>query len=345
MIETEYLEPFFEKNNIPIVFACDNNLLYMLSVALKSLIENTNKDKNYDIIIINNDFSSETKKKLISMLEKKHNANLRFINIDNYLEKFDQSIFYTPSIYTKAAYFRLFIPLIFKNFSKILYFDSDLVFHCDVSEIFNMHLDDKFLLASKDFGVHFKLGEKNEKDMYYHYLKNDFLKLKDYNGYFQSGVMLIDVKKFIENNIFEKSIETLRQIKTPLHVEQDILNVVLKGHVKFLHYKYNITTVLNLIATSNKIKKCLQKNLYKEYKEAQKDIKILHNCSYKPYCFKNKIKIHKSFWQYAKTTPFCDELEKLRKTNIKTGNTIDYQTSFWRKLKIFCKMLENVRVL
>ena len=83
MIETEYLEPFFEKNNIPIVFACDNNLLYMLSVALKSLIENTNKDKNYDIIIINNDFSSETKKKLISMLEKKHNANLRFINIDN----------------------------------------------------------------------------------------------------------------------------------------------------------------------------------------------------------------------------------------------------------------------
>ena len=47
------------------------------------------------------------------------------------------------------------------------------------------------------------------------YLKN-ILKLEPGIDYFQAGVLLINNKKFVEENIFDKLIEKLEQIKRVL---------------------------------------------------------------------------------------------------------------------------------
>lgn len=59
-------------------------------------------------------------------------------------------------------------------------------------------------------------------------------------GYFNAGVLLINLKKWREEHIYEKSIEFLRNnSESIVNHDQDVLNVVCGKKTKMLSYTWN----------------------------------------------------------------------------------------------------------
>ena len=62
------------------------------------------------------------------------------------------------------------------------------------------------------------------------------------NQYFNSGFLIINIEKYIKNNIAEKAIELLKKNSYP-HMDQDVLNILLDEEVIVSkNFKYNLVT-------------------------------------------------------------------------------------------------------
>jgi lipopolysaccharide biosynthesis glycosyltransferase len=65
------------------------------------------------------------------------------------------------------------------------------------------------------------------------------LGLKDCENYFNSGCMICNINKMREDNLTEKLIEKLYEIKNPRFVDQCILNAVCNGKVQYIYISNN----------------------------------------------------------------------------------------------------------
>ena len=78
------IKPIFKgKNVLPIVFAFNDEYSKYFSVALQSLIENSSKNYNYDIVALISNVQEDNKKTLLKMIP--NNFSLRFFNMKEYL--------------------------------------------------------------------------------------------------------------------------------------------------------------------------------------------------------------------------------------------------------------------
>ena len=126
------IKPFFDNNKITIVFSVDNNFFPLLAVAIESIIIHSTINNKYDINILCEEFLSLDKQnKIIRQAENIDNINIRFINISSITDRYDNNIFYTRRSFTKAAYYRLFIPEVFNDYERAVYFDCDIILQCD----------------------------------------------------------------------------------------------------------------------------------------------------------------------------------------------------------------------
>jgi lipopolysaccharide biosynthesis glycosyltransferase len=100
-----------------VVFATDRGYLQHLAVALASLLEN---NSGMNIYVINNDILGSDWKKLEKLLVGKDS-----ILIDSKINDSQIESLITHSYFTKAMYYRLFIPDIVKG-DRALYLDADI---------------------------------------------------------------------------------------------------------------------------------------------------------------------------------------------------------------------------
>ena len=273
-------------NEISCAFSTDNNYAPYLGVAIKSLIDNSSKENNYGIYILEENLSNEYKLKL-SSITNSENIKIKFINLSQIYKKYSEDIFYTRGHLTKAMYNRCFIPEIFKNFEKIMYFDCDLIFMKDISNLFNINLKNKCVGVVKDTGI---------------YVYNDYciniLNLKDYSNYFNSGVMVFDLKTIKTESFSNEFIKILKQKNNILYFpDQDVLNIMLKDKIYFLDEKWNFQNgILSLYP--DKINE-------KEY--FTKDIYILHYTAIKPWNDSSLINAEK-FFEISRKSTFYEEI-------------------------------------
>lgn len=255
------------------------------SVAITSIIYNKNKTSNYDIYIVGHSISNESKNKLKTLETKQ--VTINFINTDKKLAyNFGENKYVS-----QTACLKFYLPELFPNLDKILYLDSDIIVEKDLSELFNTDIKDFYVASVVDFGVsnlklHFK--ELNYK----------------YEKYFNSGVMLLNLKKMRENNITEKLID-YKQKQINFYMDQDAFNMVLNPFVKWIDYKYNFQYCLLLIDGNKKnINKIYNADAYKTLKRKGKGATIIHYAyMYKPWLYDIKT-ITKLFIKYYKKSPY-----------------------------------------
>jgi lipopolysaccharide biosynthesis glycosyltransferase len=294
------ITPAYSKDNIAIVLSSDDNYVPYLAVCLKSIIQNIS-NHNYDICILNDGMKPENKQKIKNMELK--NVSIRFISVTSLLNNIGD-LFYIYDHFSVATYYRFFIPELFNNYSKILYLDCDMIIQEDVAELYNTDLQESYIAAVRDV----EMFRACYNDYYYgsnwtQYL-TDTLKMKKTSDYFQAGVMLFDIKKLNTFNFREKCIRFLSSIR-PIYVDQCIMNHVLQGHVKYLDYKWNVQWQIPIYA---KIEQCLPISLYEQYKASLESPKIIHYAGRvkpwsAPYLQRADI-----WWQYARMTPFYEEI-------------------------------------
>ena len=289
------LLPTFSRNNISIVFNCDENYAKYLSVTIQSIIQHASPEKNYDLIVLNLDISSDTQEKLQSMILNHKNFSIRFYNMENYVKTYQVDKLVTFRHIKSAAYYRIFIIDLLKNYDKAIYLDADLIVNTDIAKLYEINLENHAIAAVRDIYIS-QITPENEFVFsgFYQYAQK-FLNISNLNNYFNSGVMLINIKKAGTKEYWNKLIAKAKE-NSSLLVDQDVLNSIFYKDVKLLDTNWN--TQLNFGA----------KTLSSLYTKETKEIKIFHFCSeYKPW-LDTTLKYSYLWWNYARMTPFYEEI-------------------------------------
>ena len=254
-----------------VVFATDRGYLQHLAVALASLLEN---NSGMNIYIINNDMSGADWKKLEKLFIGKDSKLINSKIDDSQIE-----CLITHSHFTKAMYYRLFIPDIVKG-DKALYLDTDIVVNQRIDDLYNTEISDTFIAAVVNPGIN------NQSD----------LGMEHSAKYFNSGVMLINLEYWRAYNVKEKVIEFVgRKPEVIQFPDQDGLNSVINGNWLELHPKYNLHTGLL----------CINYPPDSPIKEAIDNPTIIHYTgSPKPWHFRSNHRYKRFYWKYLKMTPF-----------------------------------------
>ena len=328
------IKPIFDKNYIPIVFATDDNFVPYLYVAMYSLISNADENNNYDINILYSKLNEHNISRLASLAQK--NISIRFLDMTEYMNKYSD-VWYTHWNYSDAVYYRFFISEIFSNYEKVLYLDGDVIFNCDIAELYNVELGKNYIAAIQDISQQMQnyVGEK---------YRENILNIKREN-YFNAGIIVFNIKELQKISFFDNCISTLAQLKNPVFQDQDVLNKVCDGHVKYLPYNYNL--MWNCLHYYTDAKDRMPETTYNEYKEAWKNPKIIHYAgAYKPWK-QPWLEYSDLFWKYARQTPFYEEIiynncksETIKDVRGIIKNVIQRQKIYLNYLK--CKVLKIV---
>lgn len=279
---------FEKKNTIPIVFSTDDNYLPYLGVALQSLIDCSSEDKKYQVVVMHTKLSPSNQYRL----ERMSTSNIKITckNISNLIKgiPFSSNIDYI----TVETFYRFIIPDLFPTNDKIIYLDADLVLLNDIANLFEQDIGDCVLGAVRQINNYQKIDQ--------------IKKLLDipFYDYFNAGVLLINIKRFIEEDIKDKAFSLIKAGKNYPTGDQDILNVLCNGMVRYLDERWNWPGPhfewLN--------DKDFPAKYLTAYKTAAENPHIIHYLtSAKPWQTPEKA-MSKYFWHYARKSEFYEEV-------------------------------------
>ena len=246
-----------DKNNINLVFITDENYAMMTAVAIKSALATKKEESFYEINIIGHCLSKTTKMRF-ALLEET-GSKIQIINIDD-LKKFEgikQERYITPT-----ALLKFDLPEIFADKDKVLYLDGDIFVQGDLREFYNTNIDDNYGAVVKSAAL--LKPEFHEKQSV---CNND--------NYFNSGVLLLNLKKMRQDNISQKLLEW-RKYNGGYFMDQDAFNAVLSPNVKEMSCWYNFLTYYPRVFPNADLEKFYNVRIPKNTLKAYKKALILH---------------------------------------------------------------------
>ena len=227
-----------------IAYGIDKNFFLGCAVSITSILL-TNLELNFNFHIFTNSINDDFQQKLHQLTDKYKTQITIYLVEDSYFNNLP-----TTLNWTLATYFRFIVADYFYNkIDKILYLDADILCIGSLVELFNLEFDNNiaYVVIEKDPIWWEKCAKRLNEN-------------KLLNGYFNAGFLLVNLKKWKENNINEKALklltnENLRKKFT--HLDQDVLNLLLLDKVKYLDRKYNQQISINyeLKYKSNKVRK------------------------------------------------------------------------------------------
>lgn len=282
---------------ISLFFAIDDNYCPFLSSAVYSILKNANKNYKYDIYVLHNGIAKNNQD--IIKTQIKNDASIEFVDMLKFIDMKEKlevlaDKLVTRDYYTKTTYYRLFIPNMFPNLDKALYLDSDIIVTGDISELYNTELEDNLVGAVPDMAV-------QNTPVFIEYVENA-LGVKS-EKYFNAGILLMNLKKMREWDFEGKFIDLLCKYSFRVAQDQDYLNVLTSGMIKYVDNSWNVQPVPNNICKFNKI------NL------------IHYNMLWKPWVF-DGIDYSETFWEYAEKCPLYENIK-----NMKSSITKEMQTA------------------
>ena len=272
------------KQIIPIFFSSDDNYIPFLSVAINSLILNASKEYNYEIIILNSGLNSENIERISRY--NGDNVKIKFEDVGPKIKNITKDLeLRLRDYYSISIFYRLFIPSLFKEYSKAIYLDADIVLVDDISKLYNEDISN-YLVA----GVPDEVVNNNKYFMEY---SENLLDLKPGN-YFNSGVLLMNLDEFRKDRIEEKFLHILNKYNFDVVApDQDYLNFLCKGKVKYLNRGWD-----------------RMPNPDESFNDT--DLHLIHfNMFQKPWNY-NNVLYQEYFWKYASSTDFFDEIRAMK---------------------------------
>ncbi|VED48549.1 General stress protein A [Raoultella terrigena] len=156
------LEPVFTTGT-PIVISFDNNYAVSGGALINSIVRHADKNKNYDIVVLENKVSNLNQKRLRHLVAGKSNISLRFFDVNVFTEI---SAVHTRAHFSASTYARLFIPQLFRSYDKVVFIDSDTVVKADLATLMDVDIGTNLVAAVKDIVMEgfVKFGAMSESD-------------------------------------------------------------------------------------------------------------------------------------------------------------------------------------
>ena len=317
MIKKNKITPVYRSNYISLSFSSNNNFIKYAGVMIESIIQNSKKEHNYDIIILHKDISSYNMKLIKSLVEGRKNFCIRFVNTSEIIGERDFYIEIDGDRLTEETYYRLYLQDILSNkYEKTVYLDADMVANKDLYQLTAIDLENYYIAAVRDY-VGIMLCYKNSlyKNEKIDYFQNE-IGLKDINNYFNAGFLIINLKE-LRKKFDSKKLEQIALKKHWKQHDQDVLNHICKDNkVKLINPKWNVTH------HGYSDIKYLPHQLQNQYYESEKNPYIIHYAgSKKPW--KDETMNESDFWFYAISTPFLNEIVSDNATYFLNRKTVD----------------------
>lgn len=265
---------------ITVVLAFDDKYVAHGATTIVSALENKEDSDRLRFIILDTGLSNESRQKIRSLVDER--AAVEFVTVSAEL------IGHLPSQnHAVSTYARIFLPTLRPTLRKAIYIDSDVVVLSSLSELWSFDLEDKVCGVVQDAMCQLSPDDNDSKR---------FPSIP-HMGYFNAGVLLIDMEKWKERLISEETLKVIENMGSRLlHSDQDALNLSLLANVKYLHPRWNFQAPL-----ARPISNGFQYE--RVWHEAYKSPSIIHyTTKYKPWIFGCSPAFGGLYWKYRRMT-------------------------------------------
>ena len=207
-----------------VMYASDDNYAWLMGISMISLFENNKASEKIDVYVFGDNLSEENQK-TISGIAEKYGRSCHHVDVVNIV---------IPKLlmsdrYPKSTFSRLFVyDLLPRDVEKLIYLDCDTIVMGSLEEMFNMDVDGKAFLATKDC-----MGKAYKRK----------IGLKEKDTYINAGVMLMNMKRLREIPIAERMVAFVdKYAQAMTYADQEIVNGIFQGDFGLLPVEYDMQT-------------------------------------------------------------------------------------------------------
>ena len=269
-----------KKETIPVFFAVDDRYVPFLCVSLRSLIDNSNVKYDYHINILIDTLAEENKQLLLDM--QTENVRVEFINVAEKLKSLCEKL-HMRDYYTKATYYRFFVPEMFPEYRRGIYLDCDIVLKSDVALLYHSIMGRNLVAAITDEII---------TDIEVFACYSELVLGIPREDYFNAGILVMNLHEMRKINIEQRFAELLSVRTYRVAQDQDYLNVLCHGRVTYVNKYWNKTPMPDS-------DECVVPHI------------VHYKINFKPWRYDN-VPYAEHFWHYAKKTPFYNYLRDVK---------------------------------
>jgi lipopolysaccharide biosynthesis glycosyltransferase len=219
-----------EDLELTLVCCCDQEFAMPLAVLLCSASTNVSAPWRVRVCVIDGGIAPPTLDHLARTIDRLGNARLEIFKPDRDL----QNDLRLDGRLDSSCYLRLLMGMVLPaNIQKVIYLDCDMIVESDLAQLWRQSLGGAAVLAVRDFGYPtLRQGLPHTVDL---------LGCDGTDPYFNSGLMVVDLKRWREQRIGERVVEyTRRFFETVRFGDQDGLNAVLWNQWKAIDLAWNV---------------------------------------------------------------------------------------------------------
>lgn len=304
-----------DMKDIPVIYAVDDCYAPMAAASLRSLIRCGSPARYYRICVMHTGLAQAYQDRLCAM--ETDNVGISFLNASELTrtEAWPSSSRFGPEIYL-----RLYAPLVYAQYPKLVYLDADTIVLQDIADLYDMPLNGAALGACWSFATPFMDG----------YVRRTVGLAP--GEYFNSGVLLLDTARFEAERVRRRCRQILREQPRLLCFDQDSLNLVLRGAYCRLPDEWNVQWTNHLHPThdlSERPSHCQRVRMT----AAELNPYLLHYSSnFKPWDYPGAWGA-RLFWDAALDTPFRAEFSALLKLRIEKPPAFYPVSPPWRSFR------------
>ncbi len=201
------------------------NYSVWVGTAMQSIIDHTNSKLCFHIL--HDSTLNENNKKKLYQTAFNYGHRIIFHLID---EALFSAISEQTGIFTIGAMFRVMLPELLPDLSKIIYLDADILVNRDIKELWDMNIENHYFAAVPDMGV--SRNEGAPIPVRYNQISA--------SCYINSGVLYLNLSAIKQKgNMKDDVLNYLKQTTESRLPDQDALNVLYGDKILFLDESWN----------------------------------------------------------------------------------------------------------
>lgn len=231
-------------------------------VSITSLFANNLDVVDINVYVLTEGLTEDSKSKLEG-LAKRYNRKIIFPDTNHLLKEF-KNIGMLPYRGTYSVYLRLFFSSFIDSCERVIYLDADTIVVGSLK-----HLED-FDLCGKCIGMVLESIREDYKTL---------IGLGENCDYYNSGMILFDVNRWIEQNYEERIINHAKSVRSSYIGDQDFINIVCENDIYRLPLEYNFQPIHMRYSVSDYFKVYGENGYYQSFEILNaRERPIIYHC-------------------------------------------------------------------
>ncbi len=267
--------------SVNIAYITDSRYTPPTMVAMSSAIKNKCPNTTYNFYIIAENITLQddaSLKRLKNLAPETVNINiiprsepdLPFENMQRFLQY-------------KVGMHKIYLAEILSGLDKVIYMDGDTLVLKDLRALFDTDIANEYAAVAKD-GIYYRFPKEMAE-----------MGLNKRGFYFNSGVMLQNLKLQRQDKIVEKLVEYIKTHED-FFGDQDVLNVVFGDKLKLMSYNYNCISTFFEEDDLDFLSRYYDEKLPEKTTDIYKNAAIIHYAGDKPWQENYRPQYLKELW-------------------------------------------------